>query len=326
MTPLSTVSPDGRIFADSALTWEDAMHTGISRMPAEFRHQEVMQIQLADGQTFSGRIDYGDLAGTGLCRMTASPHRFQRALREGASLAASPLILVIQVKNSSYFEQRGRSGMLSPGDWCLLDTYRPFCWNSASGHEQIVVTIQRPADPGLGDLIARGAARRCDGKTGAARILQAMAGEVAGQLHHLAPYSARSLAGALTATAWNALQEQLEAPAPILPRDTQCSRLKVWIEARLAAPDLSVETIAQGCGLSLRSVHRAFSSDPVGSVSNYLWQRRVVHCAAALKSPAEAHRSITDISLSWGFSSSSHFSRVFRSALGVSPRTYRAGG
>lgn len=117
--------------------------------------------------------------------------------------------------------------MISPGDWCVLDTYLPFSWNSASDCEQIIVTIQRPADSGLGDLIARGAAQRFDGKT--------------------------------------------------------------------------------------------------GSVSSYLWKRRVVQCAAALKNPQEMHRSITDIALSWGFSSSSHFSRVFRSTLGVSPRSYRAG-
>ncbi|ABM35926.1 helix-turn-helix domain-containing protein [Polaromonas naphthalenivorans] len=326
MMSRSMASLDGCISASSALMWEDAVHTGIGRMPAELRHQEVIHLLPVGAQAFSGRIDYGDLAGTGLCRMTASPHRFQRALREGASLAASPLILVIQVKNSSYFEQRERSGMLSPGDWCVLDTYRPFGWNSASGCEQIIMTIQRPADSGLGDLIARGAAQRCDGKTGAARILQAMVSEVMGQIHHLAPYSAGSLASALTATAWNALQEQLEAPAPILLRDTQCSRLKAWIETRLAEPDLSVDTIAQGCRMSARSVHRAFSSDPTGSVSSYLWQRRVVQCAAALKNPQEMHRSITDIALSWGFSSSSHFSRVFRSTLGVSPRSYRAGG
>ena len=324
MPPYIMVSREGYMCAASAQTWETAIHTGISRMPVELRHRDIMQIQPVGEQAFSGRIEYGDLAGTGLCRMTASPHRFQRALREGASPTTSPLILVIQVKNSSYFEQRKRSGMLSPGDWCLLDTSLPFSWNSLSGCEQIVMSLRRPADSALGDLIERGAAHRCDGRTGAARILHTMLGEVMGQLHHLAPYSAKGLADALTTTAWHALQEQLEAPAPILPRDTQCSRLKAWIETRLAEPDLSVETIAQGCAMSVRSVHRAFSSDPAGSVSNYLWRRRVAHCAAVLKNPAEAHRSITDIALSWGFSSSSHFSRVFRSNLGISPRIYRS--
>ncbi|MES2942298.1 MAG: helix-turn-helix domain-containing protein [Pseudomonadota bacterium] len=324
MIPYTMVSREGYMCAASAQTWETAIHTGISRMPVEQRHQDVMHIEPVGEQGLRGQIDYGDLAGMGLCRMTVSPHRFRRALRKDASLATSPLILVIQVRHSSYFEQRERRGMLSPGDWCLLDTYWPFGWNSLSGCEQIIMRLQRPADPALADLMVRGIARRCDSKTGAARILHTMVEEVMGQLHHLAPYSAKGLAGSITATAWHALQEQLEAPAPMLPRDIQCGRLKDWIETRLAEPDLSVQTIAQGCGMSARSVHRVFSSDAAGSVSNYLWQRRVVLCAAALKNPAEAHRSITDIALSWGFSSSSHFSRVFRSQLGMSPRSYRA--
>jgi AraC-like DNA-binding protein len=315
---------EGCLSAASVVVWESAIHTGISRIPVELRHQDVMRIQPVGEQSFSGRLDYRDLADVGLSRMTASAHRFQRELRKDSLLATSPLILAIQVRNSSYFEQCSRSGMLSPGDWCLLDTHAPFGWSFPSGSEQIIVRLQRSADPGLADLIARGIARRFDGKTGAARILNVMLREVMSQLHHLAPYSAKGLASALTATAWHALQEQLEAPAPILPRDTQCSRLKAWIEARLADPELSIETIAHGCGLSARSVHRAFADDPAGSVSNYLWDRRVVLCAAALKNPAEAHRPITDIALSWGFSSSSHFSRVFKSKLGMSPRSYRA--
>lgn len=317
-------SREGYVCATSAQTWENAVHTGISRMPVELRRQDVIHTHSVGEQAFSGRIEYGDLAGTGLCRMTASPHRFQRTLREGACLAESPLLLIIQVKNSSYFEQRERSGLLNPGDWCLLDTFSPFGWNSLSGCEQIIMSLRRPSDPGLGDLIERGTARRCEGKTGAARILHKMVAEVMGQLHHLAPYSAKGLADALTATTWHALQEQLEAPEPQGSRDTQLSRIKTCIETRLNEPDLSVEAIAQSCAMSVRSVHRAFSSDAVGSVSAYLWQRRILHCAAVLKNPAESHRSITDIALSWGFSSSSHFSRVFRNNLGMSPRTYRA--
>lgn len=325
MTAHTMVSREGHMSAASVQMWENAVHTGISRMPVDLRHQDVMDIQAVGGQAFSGHIDYGDLAGTGLSRITATPHRFRRALRKDSPLSNSPLILVIQVRHSSYFEQAGRGGMLNPGDWCLLDTYWPFGWNSLSGCEQIVMNLPRPADPELADLITRGISRRYDSKKGTARVLHSMLAEVMGQLHNLSPYSAKGLAGSLGTTTWHALQEQLEAPATLVQRDTQCCRLKAWIESRLADPALTVETIASGCGMSVRSVHRAFSGDTAGTVSNYLWQRRVVLCANALKSPAESHRSITDIALSLGFSSSSHFSRVFRSRLGVSPRCYRAG-
>ena len=36
-------------------------------------------------------------------------------------------------------------------------------------------------------------------------------------------------------------------------------------------------------------------ADPAGSISNYVWLRRLSHCAASLRDPTEADRSITDL-------------------------------
>ena len=105
-------------------------------------------------------------------------------------------------------------------------------------------------------------------------------------------------------------------------RDPQYARLKDYIESHLTESDLSVESIADACGISLRIVHRAFALDASGSVSKYIWMRRISQCAAALQDGGEA-RPITDICYSWGFSSTSHFSRLFKSHFGLSPRGYR---
>jgi transcriptional regulator GlxA family with amidase domain len=75
--------------------------------------------------------------------------------------------------------------------------------------------------------------------------------------------------------------------------------------------------------MSLRGVHRAFEADPAGSVSKYIWTRRLSKCAAALRDPAHAQRSISDICFAWGFNSTSHFSRVFKDQYGVPPLRYR---
>jgi AraC-like DNA-binding protein len=44
----------------------------------------------------------------------------------------------------------------------------------------------------------------------------------------------------------------------------------------------------------------------------------------ALGNPEFAHLTITDIAVSWGFNSSSAFSRIFRKHFQASPRDYRA--
>ena len=53
------------------------------------------------------------------------------------------------------------------------------------------------------------------------------------------------------------------------------------------------------------------------TVSDYIWQARLQNCRQELE--AHAGKTITDVAFSWGFSSSSHFSRVFRKYFGVVP-------
>jgi transcriptional regulator GlxA family with amidase domain len=122
---------------------------------------------------------------------------------------------------------------------------------------------------------------------------------------------------------WDAVRELLEAPPQGVHRDVICARIKSYIERHVAEPSLSVDEIAHALGISVRSVHRAFESDSARSISNYLWGRRLSHCAACLRDPTQADRSITDICLSFGFNSTSHFSRIFKEQFGLPPSEYR---
>ena len=151
-----------------------------------------------------------------------------------------------------------------------------------------------------------------------------MVNESFGEMRRLSPLGGRKLGAAMTTMAWDALREQIETPPVIARHDELLMRVKAYIEAHLADPELSVEWIAHACSISLRGLHRHFAEDPAGSVSMYFWQRRLFCCAETLRDPRQAHRSITDVCFSYGFSSSSHFSRLFKDQFGVPPIDYRA--
>jgi AraC-like DNA-binding protein len=129
---------------------------------------------------------------------------------------------------------------------------------------------------------------------------------------------------AITALVWQAVRDQLDALARPAHRDLQIASVKRFIESRLHDPHLSADAIAEGCGISVRSLYRAFSDDSAASLSRYLWTRRLDHCAAVLRDPRQRHRSLTEICFAWGFSSSSHFSRLFKERFGFTPSEYRA--
>ena len=273
---------------------------------------------------FTGSLEYGALGSAHLCRMVAAPHRFIRPASRPAGALSSPLMLVMQQKAISFFEQSGRSGKLEPGDWCVLDTGRPFALHNPSGCDHIILALPKPSDPSLIELIDRGAAQSCDGRVGSSRLVHTLLLEAFRQFDRLPPHASRTLGDAISSLTWDALQEFSERQTKDTYRETHLMRIKKYIDHHLDDIDLNPASIAQGCGCSVRSIHRAFSDEPLGSAMDYVWHRRVAECSSALKNPQNERQSITDIAMSWGFSSSSHFSRVFKKNLGVSPKLYRS--
>jgi AraC-like DNA-binding protein len=304
--------------------WTDALSTHIGQVAPAMRDLEVTRCQQTAGPRFSGRIELGRLDDFVLAKVAATPNRYRRALRDETATLPAPLLLCIEVSGSHRIEHCGRTCMLRPGDWCIVDMrHRLDDWALGPRNEYLILPLERPTDPSLIELADQAAGRRLDGKWGISRVLAATVMEAFKQMNRLGSATGRSLQRAVANMVWDALREQRTAASAPAYHDLQGARMKAYIEQRLADPDLCVNAIARACDMSVRSVHRAFDADPCGPVSRYLWTRRLTQCAAALRDPAQAHRSISDICFAWGFNSTSHFSRVFKDQFGVSPRSYR---
>jgi len=98
--------------------------------------------------------------------------------------------------------------------------------------------------------------------------------------------------------------------------------IKSYIEANLGDPNLSPTSIARENGISLRYLHHLFRLVDM-SVSDWLRLSRLQRCHDLLTSSRHAHQSITEIAYSMGFSSSSHFSNLFRAHFNVCPSDVR---
>jgi len=305
--------------------WEDALSARVGRGNPVLREQEAVRCLPTDERPFMGRIEHGALGAMFLSRWESTNYRFIRSLTTPTPTLPVPLRLVSISRGSCNFVQRGRICILTPGDWTLIDTKQSVEYEITSREiEAFAIMLPRPSDAAIGALFEHGVARRWNGRTGLSRVLHAMVNESFGEMRRLPRFSGRKLGAAITAMAWDALREQIETPPVIGHRNELSIRVKAYIEAQLADPELSVERIAQACNISVRGLHRLFAEDPAGSVSSYLWQRRLDRCAEALRDRTQLHRSITDICFSYGFSSSSHFSRLFKDHFGVPPVRYRA--
>lgn len=90
-----------------------------------------------------------------------------------------------------------------------------------------------------------------------------------------------------------------------------------WIDGHVVDPNLTLEKIAAANAMSLRSLHLLFEQCEM-SVSEWIWHRRLQLCYDAIA--RGDGRSITSIAFDHGFSSSAHFSTLFRRKFGQAPR------
>jgi|GEM_PF-735766 AraC-like DNA-binding protein len=100
-------------------------------------------------------------------------------------------------------------------------------------------------------------------------------------------------------------------------RTARLRAVQRWIEANLAEPDLSLQRIAAANGISVRYLHVLFEGTGM-SVSEWIQYRRL-QLAHDRLARGQA-RSITELAFDLGFSSSAHFSTLFRRRFGVAPR------
>ena len=313
--------PSGRL-----RKWEDTLSAHVGQVDPKLREQEAVRCLPMDKRPFMGRIEYSALGEMLLSNFMITKYRFTRSLTTPTPTLPIPMMLVSVLRGSCTFAQRGNTCILTKGDWTLTDTKEPLEYTITSPKiEGFALMLPPPSDAAIAALLERGVARRLNGRWGLSRVLHAMVNESFGEMRRLPGFSGTKLGAAITTIAWDALREQIETPPVIGHRDGLLMRIKAYIEAKLADPELSVERIAHANGISVRGLHRHFAEDPAGSVSRYLWQRRLIRCAEVLRDPSQAHRSITEVCLSYGFSSSSHFSRLFKDQFGVSPVYYRVG-
>jgi AraC-like DNA-binding protein len=100
------------------------------------------------------------------------------------------------------------------------------------------------------------------------------------------------------------------------------ARVSAFIESNLSDPDLSPGSVASSLGISPRYL-RKLMAEKGETASSFILRRRLEECARALSSDVRSTRPVTEVAFSWGFNSTAHFARVFKSKYGQSPRSFR---
>jgi AraC-like DNA-binding protein len=312
MGTLATVSTDEVRPHERTAFWTDLIWHKLGRLRSETFGDE----------NFRGRMVLGEVGSVKMCRLSAARHRVVRTPDLIRQDDRGYLKLVVQLEGSTWFEQNGRKTMLSPGEWSIYDTMKAYSVSNTSPIEQLVLLVPREkvltGSMKADDLMVQ----RYSARTGIGRLACELMGAAFDEIPGSTPQSAEAIGDAITELLRHSLLERSGMPTALSHKEAMRDRIKAYIERNLRDPGLSIDQIADAFQCSKRNLHKAFSHAGT-TISEYIWHLRLERCRNDLLSPSCGWKSITEIAFSWGFNSSTHFSKAFKEAFGMPPRFYR---
>jgi AraC family transcriptional activator of tynA and feaB len=268
-----------------------------------------------DASSLEARVNYTTVSRLKLCQIEVSQHRIAH-LNVRSKLSDHPYIKILfQTHGISYFEQDGRHFELAPGDCLAYDVSSPHTIISPALTRHEVVIVPKALLQERGFRSARMPACKLSARSGTGRIAYDFVHAAFSEATRLSPYNAIGVADSLIDLLLLPLREA-ETTFNHGGAEATYVRAQSFIREHLRDPDLCIDQISTALGCTKRYLHMLFSERGM-TVSDYIWRARLQHCRDELE--AQPGKTITDVAFSWGFSSSSHFSRVFRKYFGIVP-------
>jgi AraC family transcriptional regulator, positive regulator of tynA and feaB len=268
-----------------------------------------------DASSLEGRVNYTTVSRLKLCQIEISQHRIAHPVSR-ARTGEHPFVKILfQTHGVSHFEQNGSHFNLMPGDCLAYDVSSPHTIVSPSltRHEVVIVPTELLQERGFDS--AKLQACKISARTGTGRIAHDFMHAAYGEAAKLSPQTALGVADTLIDLLLLPLREAgttYDRGGPVALYE----RAQAFIHDHLRDPDLSIDQISVALGCTKRYLHMLFREKGM-TVSDYIWRARLLNCRQELET--QGGKTITDVAFSWGFSSSSHFSRVFRNNFGIAP-------
>lgn len=279
--------------------------------------------RLSRVHTSHGKIEFLDIAALRIARITA-PERGVLFDLAPAANAHGCVNFLLQVSGTSTCAQHRRLAQLAPGQW---DAFNIGPLHIAANHEaaeQIALLV--PSDQiDRGVEVAHLAARRQPGASGISRVLCHAASVLFREIPRSGTQRLTELTEPVRRWLNIAVRERMEGERPENEGSAQerlRRRVRTYVNAQLRDPALSVTRVATHLDCTPRYLQKVFQETGRG-LNEQIRDLRLDRCYSDLLDPAQSSRSITDIALSWGFNSVTHFSDAFRHRFGVAPSVAR---
>lgn len=283
-------------------------------------------VRMPDGIDHTDELWLGTAGGVRIDRFVAA--RTLRADRTVRHIRQDPDRRLCKVhvvaRGSATVAHNGRTAVLAPGDFVLVDNERPVSKRMEAVH---FVTLASPKTlfPLCPDDVSTLVGLRFDGEAGLGGLASSFVRQLVGLLDTWDEGEGVRLGAAVVDLITVALAAQLDRDASVPPDTLQRARLVQihgFIEERLGDMDLAPATVAAANYVSVRYLHRLFERQET-TVGAWIRRRRLERCRRDLADPALRTLPVSTIAARWGLTNPSQFSRQFRAVDGLPPTDYR---
>jgi AraC-like DNA-binding protein len=278
-----------------------------------------------DEQELFGDISFNRLGSLDLTQLRSNAQRIRRTeakIRQGGE---DCLLIQIQREGRCLVRQDGRQAVVSPGDFVLYDSSRPYELNFQDRHHDVFVMRLARAQfkvhiSNLEELTAM----TLSSQDAAGHLLLSMVETLRRDIAKLQPSSALGVSEAITSIVAAGLRGLPGANVRKLSNlhAYHLARIRAYVRDHLRDPELSVQSIALALQISSDHLSRVFRSEPI-PLSRWIWKMRLDAIRRDLANPRLREQSVSDIAFSWGFNNAAHFSRSFRDEYQMTPREWR---
>ena len=286
----------------------------------------VLPAKGPERRTLAGSITIAELGPLLLAQIATDAHSVGRTNCLTGLADPDRYRLIVQIAGTTALRQDDREALLTPGDLAFYDARRPYELRFDAPFQMDVLVppsalLQVP-ESSLRMLTCR----RIAGSTGLGALigpfiagLTRQAGCRAAAVKHRLGDAVLGMLAATLADEVGAFSSSLNGPR----QAALLEQVKAHIEDHLADPDLGPAAIAAAHHISPRYLRKLFEGEG-DSVARWIRSRRLDRCRSDLARPDLCNRSVSAVASHWGFTDAAHFSRLFKSTFGQSPREYRS--
>lgn len=293
--------------------WHDAMtRSGLPPLRENHRVEGDLDAQLRVGRLGVVRVAEATTPASDCMRTGRMARQFDDDLYQ----------LEVLTSGNAVVEQHSRQAWLEAGDVLLIDPTRPVRFRT-SDTTNVTVLFPRTMLPLKAADFRQVAGLAIPGDRGTGALMSSLVRGLPAALDGIRTDEAGRIGAAVVELLETALFARLDRPpTPQSRHSVLRQHVYAYIDGNLHRPDLSPVSIAAAHHISLRHLHKLFETEPT-TVSAWIRRRRLEQCAHDLRNTSQSHRSAASIAAKWGLTNPASFSRIFKSAYGMSASDYR---